>query len=291
MADLSMKGVYPIISMPFDDADRVSVEDLEREVEFLVAAGAHGLGVANNSEVTYLKEDERDVVLKTAVRQAAGRIKVIMSVSAGSTDHAVARARRAEELGADGVLAKPSGEPAEHYRRIASAVKVPVFIQDTAGAPVDVEVTAMLARETETVRYGKLERPPTLPLISRASQLAGDRLVIFGGAGGFFFVEEMRRGSQGIMAAVAISDVMRRVWDNFQAGREDEAEDEFNRYLPALKTQMQSGVKRYLAKEILRLRGVFTSVNVREPAQPADELAYREVRRTVERLGLGALVS
>jgi hypothetical protein len=41
-----------------------------------------------------------------------------------------------------------------------------------------------------------------------------------------------------------------------------------------------------MAKEILRLRGVFTSAYPRLPAHKPDETAFREVREMCERLGL-----
>lgn len=67
MLDRSMQGVYPIIATPFDNQDGVCVEDLQREADFIAAAGAPGIGNANNSEITLLTEDERDVVLKTSL--------------------------------------------------------------------------------------------------------------------------------------------------------------------------------------------------------------------------------
>ena len=39
MPDRSMQGVYPIIAMPFDNKDRVCVENLQREADFIAAAG------------------------------------------------------------------------------------------------------------------------------------------------------------------------------------------------------------------------------------------------------------
>ena len=49
------------------------------------------------------------------------------------------------------------------------------------------------------MRYIKVE---TLPITSKVADMiahGGDNLVVFGGAGGGYFIEEMRRGSQGTM--------------------------------------------------------------------------------------------
>ena len=48
----------------------------------------------------------------------------------------------------------------------------------------------------------------------------GDRLTIFGGAGGSYFIEEMRRGAQGTMPFCSQPAAFVETWDRFQAGDE-----------------------------------------------------------------------
>ena len=43
MVDRGMRGVYPILAMPFDEQSRIDVEDLQREVEFAIDAGVKGV--------------------------------------------------------------------------------------------------------------------------------------------------------------------------------------------------------------------------------------------------------
>ena len=72
-SDARMRGVFPILAMPFDAAERIDVEDLRREVEFVIEKGAHGVGIALASEVMKLSESERDLATRTVVDQAGGR--------------------------------------------------------------------------------------------------------------------------------------------------------------------------------------------------------------------------
>ena len=67
-----MQGLFPILATPFDGADRIDVEDLRREVDFVIENGVHGVGIAFASEVMKLSEAERDVATRTVVEQAAG---------------------------------------------------------------------------------------------------------------------------------------------------------------------------------------------------------------------------
>jgi dihydrodipicolinate synthase/N-acetylneuraminate lyase len=65
--------------MPFDDSMRIDEECVQREVEYLVDAGVDGLGIALATEVPMLTEAERERALVVFVRQACGRMKVVMN--------------------------------------------------------------------------------------------------------------------------------------------------------------------------------------------------------------------
>ncbi len=296
MVDRTMRGVYPILSMPFDDEARIDVEDLQREVEYFIDAGVHGFGVAMASEVYKLSEAERDLATTTVVEQAAHRVKVVINSGGPGTDLAIQYSKSAQELGADAVMVIPptgatSTDVREYYSRISDAIDVPIFIQDISTGPVPPPLAVQIAREAEKACYAKVEVSPTAPRVAQAKELGGDDLIIFGGAGGNFYLEELRRGSVGTMPGAAIPEVFRKVWDLYQDGRDEEATREFERYIPLLKTLGQGlGIANYLTKEVLRLRGVFKAANVRHPGVRPDELAYREVARLVEELELSRAV-
>ena len=296
MVDRSMKGLYPILAMPFDSRDRIDVEDLQREVEFSIEAGVDGLGLAFGSEINRMSEAERDLVAKTVVEQSAGRVNVVVNTGAQATEVVVQYSRRAEELGADAVMATPPwpapGEDMvrEYFSRIAEAVTVPIFMQDVSGAEVPPALAARIASETGSACYAKIEVLPTPTRIAQAIQASDGALIVFGGAGGSFLLEEMRRGSVGTMPHCAVPDVFRRVMDLFNGGQHDEAEQEFNRHTPYFRL-LESGSSaslQYAVKEILRLRGVFKTARVRHPTDPPEDFIRRETAEVVERLGLSS---
>ena len=107
MVDRTMRGLFPILSMPFDDLGRIDIEDLEREVDFCIDGGAHGLGIAIASEIYKLSESERDLAIQTGLAQSTGRAKAVISTSAQGTDLTIQYSRRAQELGADAIMITP----------------------------------------------------------------------------------------------------------------------------------------------------------------------------------------
>jgi dihydrodipicolinate synthase/N-acetylneuraminate lyase len=291
-----LQGVYPILAMPFDAVGRIDVEALQREVEFMVSAGVHGVGVALASEVPMLSEAERDLALRTVVDQARGRVRVVMNTSAAGTDLAVLYTRRAQDLGANAVMVLPpppatisADEMVAYFCDIAAATRLPIFMQDVPTSPVPPGLAVRIAASREHAWYLKAETPPTVPRVAEVVAARRAPLRIFGGAGGYFFVQEMRRGAVGTMPGSAIPEVFVRVWNLFQAGHVTEAAATLAHYGTLLTMLAQGfGLNFYLAKEVLHLRGVFSRTNtrVRRPATAPDELALRELNELMELCGL-----
>ena len=85
-----MRGVVPILVTPFDNEGNIDEASLRRLIEFNIAGGVHGLGVANGSEVFKLTEAERAQVVRCVVDAVRGRVPVVISTGANGTDIAIA---------------------------------------------------------------------------------------------------------------------------------------------------------------------------------------------------------
>ena len=289
-----MQGVYPILITPFDEQSRVDVESLRSLVDFLIAQGVHGIGVALGSEVFKLTEAERVLVTRTVVDQAAGRVPVVINTGANATTLALHYSYMAEENGADAVMLLPpsfipvgGAETREYFKAISDAVHIPIFIQDTSSAHVSAELAVQIAQESEQVRYIKVESLPTPVMVHDTVQKAGDVLTVFGGAGGNYFIEEMRRGSVGTMPFCSQPEAFVEVWDRFQAGDERGAREVFyRRILPVnrLGGAGRAAAYYHVHKEILRRRGVIRTAVVRGPVAPLDDILKQELDALIEEL-------
>ena len=61
-----------------------------------------------------------------------------------------------------------------------------IFIQDTPATPVSGALALQIAEQCEHVRYVKVESAPPPYKVGQAVAQAGDRLAVFGGAGGSY---------------------------------------------------------------------------------------------------------
>ncbi len=293
MTEKPMRGVYPILVTPFDENSRIDEESLRSLVEFDITSGVHGLGVALGSEVFKLSETERVQVTRIVVDQAGGRVPLVINTGAPGTDLAVQQSVTAEENGADALMVMPPSfiptgpeEVREYFKAVSDAVRIPIFIQDTATVPVPAGLARQIAEECENVRYIKVESLPTPAKVAAVTALAGQALVIFGGAGGSYFIEEMRRGAVGTMPFCTQPEEFKQVWDLFQSGDEKGARSVMEtRILPLnrISVQMQ-GAHYHVHKEVLRQRGIIRTAVVRGPAAPLDDLTLHELQEVIDEL-------
>jgi 4-hydroxy-tetrahydrodipicolinate synthase len=127
------RGIIHVPVTPFTPDNKVDLDTFARVIEFLVAQNAASLCInLHLAESLNLTLDERKLLAEAAVEVTAGRVPVIVHVSMPGTDHAVDLARHAEAAGADCVIAiapyywKPSQAALyEHFSAIMSATGLP----------------------------------------------------------------------------------------------------------------------------------------------------------------------
>lgn len=293
MAEKTMRGVYPILVTPYDEQLQVDVSSLQRLVEFNLDAGVHGLGVALGSEVIALSEAERALVTRTIVAQARGRVPVVINSGGPVAELAVLYSRLAQENGADALMLRPpTFQPAgpeqviAYFKAVSDAVDLPIFIQDTPETPVSGSLALQIAEVCEHVSYIKVESGPAPYKVAQAVQQAEGRLAVFGGAGGSYFIEEMRRGAVGTMPGCCQPEAFVAVWEAFQKGDERSAQEVFYRQiLPINRLMGQAPGAFYgVSKAVLQRRGIIRTARVRGPMTPLDEMTQRELQAVMEEL-------
>jgi 4-hydroxy-tetrahydrodipicolinate synthase len=296
---IQWSGIFHILATPFMDGGDLDTAGLPRLVECALATGITGitiLGIAG--EAHRLTDEERRRVVEAVVKEARGRVPVVVGVSASGTHLATSFTRMAQDHGADGLMvAPPNGlknldAVAEYYRAVAEAASVPLVLQDE---PVTTQVTmpaafmARLCGEIPEIEAVKLEEAPTLPKITRLREILGRRVAIFGGLGGVYFFEELSRGADGAMTGFPYPEALKAIRDHFLAGRRDDARALFYRWLPLIRYESQPGSTPGTAvgirKEILRRRGWISSARVRPPAPALDAGTMDELGEILRAVG------
>lgn len=293
-----LHGVLAIVHMPFTDADEIDAATLRREVDWVFAQGADGLGTGMVSETFKLTADERVRLSELLVEFAAGRGPVFAAVGAESTKQALAFARAAERAECDAVMAVPpltgrltESQLVDYFRALADGVGVPLVVQDASGyvgqaIPPGV-YGELLNRYGEEKILFKPEASPVGPSLSALRDATAGRARIFEGSGGIFLIDSYRRGIAGTMPGADLLDGVVAVWRALIRGDEETAYRVSFPVGAIVALQLQAGLDGFLAieKHLMVRRGLFPSARRRQPyGWELDPETAAEVDRLLARL-------
>jgi 4-hydroxy-tetrahydrodipicolinate synthase len=147
------------------------------------------------------------------------------------------------------------------------------------------DMLAELAERIPNARYLKLEDPPLMEKIG-AIRARTDKFEIFGGLGGMFFLEELKRGASGTMTGFAFTEILIAVFKAFTEGRHADAERIFDHYLPLIRYENQPIINLTIRKELLRRRGAIGCAALRDPFVPIDAGTHEELAWVLKRVGI-----
>ena len=136
MKNQVLPGVLSAFLTPFNENGKVKESAIGELVDFQIERGIGGLYVCGSTgEGMMLQPEERMQVAEAAVKAARGRTQVIVHVGTPDTDSAVALAKHAEKIGAQGVSAVPPYYYKHHkdfvvdyYKAIASSTDLPLLV-------------------------------------------------------------------------------------------------------------------------------------------------------------------
>lgn len=174
-----LTGVFTALVSPMRDGE-IDLPAFEAQVERQLDAGVNGVSpIGTTGEASTLSDAEAEQLITITVKRAAGRAFVMVGAGANSTRVAIEKARRAADLGADGVLVvvpyynKPTqAGVVDHFAAVAQAVPIPVMLYNVpgrTGIDLSVESCAKLFREVPNIvaikeAGGKIERITELRL-------------------------------------------------------------------------------------------------------------------------------
>jgi len=289
----AFRGTYTVMITPFTPAGDVDIAALRAFVDWQIEEGVHGLiPLGSTGEFLSLDDDEKALVAETVIAQAAGRVPVLIGTGAEDTREVVRLSRRAESLGADGVMIIPpfystptDDELVHHYKTVADAISLPIMVYNNpATANVDLK-PALVARlaEIDNCLYIK-ESTLEVTRVRDVIRLCGNRMTVFGGILGF---ESFVEGAQGWVAVASnvVPSAMARIFSLFaDDGAIIEARELYLKYLPVIEFV---GGQAYVAgtKALLGHMG-FAAGSPRPPRLPLPAAPDAAARALVETFGL-----
>jgi len=130
---------------PFEPNGGINWDETAKLIEYLIVEQkSDSLVIAGTTgESPTLTEAEKLELFKFAVKQAAGRSKIIAGTGSNDTAHSADLTKKAENCGVDGILLvapyynKPNQEGLyQHFKTIAEATSLPVMLYNVPGRTV-----------------------------------------------------------------------------------------------------------------------------------------------------------
>ncbi|WP_265110871.1 dihydrodipicolinate synthase family protein [Halosolutus halophilus] len=291
---LSLRGVVPPTVTAFDEEESVDYDRTAAHARFVVDRGVHAVfPLGTNGEFPLLTQQERGRVVERVVEAVDGDVPVIAGVGAPSTYQTVAHAEHAESVGADGVVVVtpfyyPLDETGaiEHYRRVANAVSVPVYVyhipsrtgnalsHDTLTELVEIDNVVGLKDSSKDVPWlvQTIDAHPELTYLSGSDSLLYTGLAV---------------GCSGMVSAVAnvFPELVVELYEAYTGGERKRAR-ELQGTVFSVRNALKSGGG-YMAgvKTALSFRD-FDAGPLRSPLRRMDETERAELRERLEALDL-----
>lgn len=273
---MSWKGVWPAVTTPFAANGTVDLGHLDRHVRWLLHAGCAGVVVLGSlGETATLSEEEKLGIVRTARSAVVDPHRLLVGVSAASTDDAVRWAGLLERESVGGLMVLPpyvyrgdARETGLHFDAVMDAVRLPVMLYNNPvayGTDVPPEEVLSLARRHRNLiavkeSSGDLRRLTTLGLetVHPIDRFVGidDQVV-----------EGVALGATGWIAGLANALPTESValFDLARSGRNEATRDLYRWFLPLLRMDTETKFVQ-LIKLVEQEVGV-GSARVRPPRQ------------------------
>lgn len=275
MKPLPAVKIWSAVPTPLTPAFRVDAPAVDRMVHDAVRDGIHGLFLAGTcGEGPWLPDREKQILVKTAVRAAGGKLKIAVQTSDNSVPRILDNAQAAAEAGADyAIIAAPATFMNATPERVVAH-----FVDAVNASPLPVGIYDMGKHRPVMIPEARLKEIYLLPnvhLVKDSSGAPGRRtaalaarqekptLQLFNGDE-FRCLEYLQAGYDGFMfgGAAAIAPQLHRIAQLFAAGRLEEAavvDEEMKRVLYGIYGGESiacwlTGLKHYMVR-----RGLFSS--------------------------------
>ncbi|MEN3324469.1 dihydrodipicolinate synthase family protein [Mariniflexile soesokkakense] len=273
---IKWEGVMPAVTTKFTSDDTLDLVMFEKNIKAQMEAGVHGIILGGTlGEASTLTNDEKEVLIKATLSITNGKIPVIINIAEQSTKDAIAVAKHAEAVGADGLMLLPpmrykatDFETVTYFGEIAKSTSLPIMIYNN---PIDYKIEVTLDMFEALSQYNNIEaiKESTREItnIIRLKNRFGDRYKVFTGVD-TLGLESLVIGADGWVAGLVCAYPAETVaiYELVKAGKIKAAMNIYKWFMPLLELDISPQLV-----QNIKLAEVATGIgteNVRAPRLP-----------------------
>lgn len=287
-----LTGIISTVISPFTEGEKLlDLECLENEINAACDAGVAGFLVpCLASEMPLLTNEEKRKMVETTAKAAAGRAKLITSITADTGEERIRRMNEYLEYGVDGVNMQVPHETEEEFLRCIEEVDraYPPFLliqdADFNGPGIPVEWMVKAFESFESVVGCKVEVKYNGPKFTQLIRATDNKMIVSSGWGNDQMLELMDRGVHAIMPS-GLFELFVNIYRLHKSGNREGAKRLFFDTLPIIEfTRQSQELNRWFHKHYFKKVGIFKTDVSREQVvldeyhlRYADELIQRAI--------------
>jgi len=163
------RGAYTALITPMKDSGEIDYDGFRRLIQFQIAEGIDGIvPLGTTGENPTLDDKEEDKLIEIAVKEAAGKIKVIVGAGSNDTRHMIRYTERAKKTGADAALVvtpyynRPNDDGLIRHFEAAANAGIPIIVYNIA------------SRTGRNIPPQLMEKIAQIPNIAGVKESSGD---------------------------------------------------------------------------------------------------------------------
>jgi 4-hydroxy-tetrahydrodipicolinate synthase len=270
---IKWEGVFPALTTKLTSTQELDLPLFKKNIEDQVSAGVNGVVIAGSlGESSVLTDNEKELLVKSAIEVAAGRIPVIFNIADGSTQGALNQLKNVEKWGVQGLMLLPPmrykcdhREAVQWFKTIADSTDLSIMVYNN---PIDykTEITLEMFDELADTKNINAVKDSTRDVtnVTRMINRFGDRFKILCGVD-TLAMEELCLGADGWVAGLvcAFPKETVAIYRLVKAGRIKEAREIYRWFMPLLELDIHSKLVQYI--KLAEKQTGLGSEYVREP--------------------------
>lgn len=285
-----LRGIITTVISPFAGTEKhLDIESLHHEIDIACRAGVTGFLVPCLASEQWLlsKEEKKRLVAETSAA-AAGRAKLITTITAPTTVERIDLMNEFRDLGINGFNMQVPHETKEEFMDAISAIDAqhPEFLilqdADFGGSGIDPEWIVDAFNSFPCVIGAKIEVKFTAPKCTKMIQMTNNKMIVASGWGNDQLLELLDRGVHTVMPS-GLFELWVKVYNLHTSGNRPAAQKLFYDMLPIVTfTRQSQELNRWFHKHYLKKLGAFQEDISREEVF-LDEYHYRYADELIER--------
>lgn len=288
------KGTFTALLTPFKNG-KIDFVSLDKLVKHQLENGVDGFVVnGTTAESPTLQEAEQVELFKHIRKLVGASVPLIMGTGSNDTAKSIEASRKAEALGADGILVvvpyynkPPQRGLYAHFKAVAESVKIPTILYNVPGRTITSlapETVSDLAKVPGVV--GIKEASGKIDLAEQIINACGKEFVMLSGDDGTY-VEFLKAGGHGVISVASHVIPKQMVqWKTWvQEGQLDKARADIQKYMPLI-DQLFVEANPIPVKKAVQLMGLIDSAEMRLPLVELSPEHTKKLKMEMKKVGV-----